>query len=308
MMRTDNITLLLLIGNLIFSIYAFQKPEILEKYKFNVGAVLHRKEYFRILTAGFLHVNFGHLFVNLLSLYFCGPAVYGMFAVIFGPVVGGAAYIATYFISMVGGKMLAIATQKNNPSYSAVGASGAIAGIIFAFVYFIPDAEFRLFFLLPCPAWLFAILFVGYSLFGMRTRHGNIGHEGHLGGAILGMLVAVLLVPSFMKVNWWIVLLLLIPTATYLYLTISRPEFHTQLMQGKFNIQRKRGPKISVRDPRARPGFTKPKPSQSPQEEMDDLLDVVARKGYDGLSRTEKLRLDELSGRLRERNNRNDNS
>ncbi len=307
-MRTDNITLLLLIANLVFSIYAFQTPGILEKYKFNVGAVLHRKEYHRILTSGFLHVNFGHLFVNLLSLYFCGPAVYAMFAMIFGPVVGGAAYLITYFISMVGGDVLALVTKKNNPGYSAVGASGAIAGIIFAFVYFIPDAEFLLFFLIPCPAWLFAILFVGYSLFGMRTGHMNIGHEGHLGGAILGMLMAVVLVPSLLQSNWWIVLLLIIPTATFLYIMIARPEVFAQIMKGKLNFQRRRGPKVTVRDPRSQQRPYKQPKMQTPQEEMDELLDRVATKGYDNLTRAEKLRLDELSGRLRENNSKNDNT
>ena len=311
MMRTDNITLLLLIANLVFSIYAFQRPEIFERFKFNVGAVLGRKEYHRIITAGFLHGGFGHLFVNLLSLYFVGPAVYGTFFALFGgnAVLGGAAYLATYFIAMVGGKMLAIIFHRNNPSYSAIGASGAIAGIIFAFVYFFPSAEFLLFFILPCPAWLFAILFVGYSLFGMRTQHGNIGHEGHLGGALLGMLMAILLVPSFMKENWWVVLILFVPTATYLYLSLTRPGFHSELVKGKLNLQRqRRGPRVTVRDPRSRPRPGQPKTDQSPQEEMDELLDKVARKGYDGLTRVEKLRLDELSGRLRERNNRNDKS
>ncbi len=311
-MRTDNITLLLLIANLVFSIYAFQKPEILERYKFNVGAVLNRKEYIRIISAGFLHVGFGHLFVNLLTLYFCGGTVYEFYYILFGlnSVLAGAAYLATYFLAMVGGKMLALFTQRNNPGYSAVGASGAIAGILFAFVYFIPEAEIRLFFFLPMPAWVFAILFVGYSLFGMRTGHANIGHEGHLGGAILGMLVAVALVPSFLSTNWWIVLLLLVPTGTYLYLTITRPQFHASLMKGKLDIQRRRrGPRVQVRDPRTRfnSGGGSGHSEMTPQQEMDVLLDKVARKGYDGLTRAEKLRLDELSGRLRERNNRNDN-
>lgn len=308
-MRTDNITLLLLVANLVFSIYAFQTPGILDKYKFNVGAVLHRKEYHRILTSGFLHANFVHLFVNLLSLYFCGPVVYAFFATIFGPFAGGVAYLVTYFASMVVGDLLALVTKKNNLSYSAVGASGAISGLIFAFVYFVPEAEIRLFFLIPCPAWLFAILFVGYSLFGIRTGHGRWAHEGHLGGAILGMLIAVALVPSLLQSNWWIVAVLVIPTATFLYLTIARPDISNQIMQGRFNFQRqRRGPRVVVRDPRGQQKAKKPKPNQTPQEEMDDLLDRVARKGYDGLTREEKLRLDELSGRLREKNSRNDNT
>ncbi len=306
-MRTDNITLLLLIANLVFSIYAFQTPGILDKYKFNVGAILYRKEYYRILTSGFLHVNLSHLFVNLLSLYFCGPAVYSVFAMILGSFAGGLAYLFAYFISMVGGNVLALVTKKNSPNYSAVGASGAIAGIIFAFVYFIPDAQFLLFFLIPCPAWLFAILFVGYSLFGMRTGHMNIGHEGHLGGAILGMLVAVILVPSFLQANWWIVLLLLIPSAIFLYFMIARPEALTQLLKGNINFGYSRGSQKNAINPRTQQPTNTRSNVQTPREEMDELLDRVAKKGYDNLIQEEKQRLDELSAQLKENYNNKDN-
>lgn len=302
MNKTDNITLVLMVANIAFSIYGLQKPEIFEKYKLNVGAILQKKEYIRILSSGFLHGNFIHLFVNMLSLYFCGPSVFAMFAYFFGPTMGGAAYLAVYFISLFGGSALVLLAKKNQPSYSAIGASGAISGIIFAFVYFIPDATFLLFFFLPCPAWLFALLFIGYSLFGMRGGMHNISHEGHLGGAILGMLVAVLLVPSEMATNWWIVLLLLAPCSAYLYILIQRPDLHLQIMSGNFNFKpKRRGPKVVVTDRRG-----SRMNQQSPQEEMDELLDRVAKKGYNGLSQVEKERLDELSGRLRERNNRND--
>jgi len=304
MNSTDNITLILLAANLVFSIYGFQKPEIIDKYKLHVGSILHKKEYIRILTSGFLHGNFIHLFVNMLSLYFCGPSVNAMFSMIFGPEMGGLAYLATYFGSLFGGSALVLLAKKNQYEYAALGASGAISGIIFAFVYFIPDATFLLFFFLPCPAWLFAILFVGYSLFGMRGGLHNISHEGHLGGAIIGMLTAIILVPSLLSSNWWVALLLLVPSGAYLYLMIQRPDLLAQLMNGNspFNFQKKRrGPRVVVTDHR---GNRMSK--QSPQEEMDELLDKVATKGYGGLTRSEKERLDELSGRLRERNHRND--
>lgn len=286
--RIDIVTLGLLAANLIFSLVAMNNFELKSRFVFNVGAILNRKEYYRLITGNFLHGSMGHLFVNMLSLYFCGGAVYQKF--------GAGGYLLIYFGSMLGGDLLSLLVQRKNFAYSALGASGAIAGIIFAFVYAVPDATFLLFFLLPCPAWLFALLFVGYSLFGIRTRSGNFAHEGHLGGAIMGMLLAIVLMPEVLAANWWIVALLVTPTALMIVIVVTRPE----LLMGKFGsrsggiprnnpFQRRRpGPRI-VRDEPERK-------YHSQREELDALLDKVAQKGYGGLTKKEKQRLDELSG------------
>lgn len=281
--RIDAITFILLAANVIPSIMAFRDYSMMERYKFNIGAVLQRKEYYRIFTGAFLHVNPNHLILNMLSLYFIGRAM----PVFFGEI----GYLVIYFGALIGGKGLAMLVHQNNPGYSAVGASGAIAGIIFAFVYIQPTSLFYLFFFIPCPAWLFALLFVGISIFGVRTRMGNIGHEAHLGGAITGMLLALALQPKFIAENYWIVLLLVIPTAILIYVVIERPELITPKPYGRrFQLRdlvRAPGPRI-VRD-------KKDEKFVSEKDELDALLDKVQRKGYNGLSRKEKERLDELS-------------
>lgn len=286
--QTDNVTLLLLAANVIFSLMAFNRPELLLKYAFQVGPILQNKEYHRILTGGFLHGSSTHLIVNMLSLYFCGPAV--------GYVFGMQGYLLIYFGGLIGGNLLALLIQRNNPGYRAVGASGAISGVIFALCYFAPNTIFLLFFIIPCPAWLFALLYVGYSLFGMRNQLHNIGHEAHLGGAAAGMLFAILLIPQFLVTNWWVVLILFVPTAAMTYVLVKRPD----LLMRRFNLRggggggvpknpfAKRGPRI-VRDEADRKFHSK-------REELDYLLDLVAQNGYDSLKSKQKQRLDELSG------------
>lgn len=292
-MGNSPVTLILLMANLGASLYAFQNPGFMYKYMFRIDAILERKEYFRLLSSGFLHGSQNHLLVNMLSLYFCGTGV----EQIFGPVW----FSVIYFGSLVGGNLLSLLMHRYNGSYSALGASGAISGIIFALVYLVPNTIFLLFFIIPCPAWLFAILFVGYSIFGMQTRHGNIGHEAHLGGAAVGMVLAILIMPSFLEPNWWIVLLLLVPTLVALYMLYQSPTALTDLVKGKLPFGKGRGRKGKIVDFRSGGGpYGKGSRNQerpSRQQEMDALLDKVAKKGWDGLSREEQERLNELSGR-----------
>lgn len=286
--RLDIVTLLLLAANLIFSIMAFNDHKLKERFLFHVGKILHGKEYFRMITSGFLHLDYNHLIMNMLGLFFVGPSI----AFYFGPF----GYLLIYFGAMIGGDLLALLVYRNDSQYTALGASGAIYGIIFALVYFAPNTLFLLFFLIPCPAWLLAIGYLAYSIYGIRTRMGNVGHEAHLGGGILGMLVAILLVPQLIITNWWIVALVFIPTSILIYLIVKRPDLllrrrsrgvRTPSMPKQNPFQKRRGPRL-VRDEPERK-------YQSKREELDALLDKVAQKGYNGLSRKEKMRLDELS-------------
>ncbi len=281
----DLITFVLLAANVIPSIMAFRDVSILERYKFHMGAIVQRKEYYRLVTGAFLHGSFNHLLFNMLSLYFIGMAMPTFF--------GELGYLLIYFGAMMGGNALAYLVHRNNPNYAMIGASGAIAGIIFAFVYLAPGSLFYLFFFIPCPAWLFAILFVGVSIFGIRSQAGNIGHEAHLGGGIAGMLLAILLRPEAITTNWWIVLVLLAPTAILIYLILERPDLFAPKPYGRRfqlrDLMRAPGPRV-VRDRNDRK-------YANDREELDALLDKVQKKGYKGLSKKEKLRLDELSGK-----------
>ncbi|HBR12533.1 MAG TPA: rhomboid family intramembrane serine protease [Chryseobacterium sp.] len=187
-----NIVLIIIIViTCITSYIGFQKPEVFQKYKFEVGAIQRRKEYIRLLSAGFLHGDWMHLFFNMLTLYFFAPiAIYG-----FG-VVG---FLIIYIASIILGNLFCLIVYKNVPFYSAIGASGGVSGVLFAAVALAPK-EIEVNFL---PGYLFGALYFGYSVYMMLNprAHDNIGHAAHLGGAFFGLVYAVAVYPQVAMQN-----------------------------------------------------------------------------------------------------------
>ncbi len=172
---------LILITSLI-SFLGLQKGKIFEQYKYNVGAVKNG-EYYRLLSSGFLHGDFMHLFFNMFSLYLFSGVIFHYFST--------TEFLLIYFGSVLAGNIFTQFIFKNKNYYSAIGASGGVAGIIFASVMLDPAAV-NINFL---PGYLFGALYFGYSVY-MLTKNGigdGIGHAAHLGGAIFGMLYCVAL-------------------------------------------------------------------------------------------------------------------
>jgi membrane associated rhomboid family serine protease len=156
---------------------------LFEKYKFNVGAIENRKEYIRLISSAFLHADGMHLFFNMLSLYFFQGAVIDYF--------GDIGFLIIYFGSMILGNLFSLLIYKKQPWYSAIGASGAVSGIIFAAIAMAP-VKIEVNFL---PGWLFGTLYFGYSVYMMLNpkQWDNLGHAAHLGGAFFGLVYAVAL-------------------------------------------------------------------------------------------------------------------
>ncbi|ROI06942.1 rhomboid family intramembrane serine protease [Chryseobacterium sp. G0240] len=170
----------------IFSYRGFNDIALFEKYKFNVGAIEHRKEYIRLISSAFLHADFMHLFFNMLSLYFFQGVVTMFF--------GNIGFLIIYFGSMILGNLFSLMIYKKQPWYSAIGASGAVSGIIFASIAMAPN-EISVNFL---PGWLFGTLYFGYSVYMMLNpkQWDNLGHAAHLGGAFFGLVYSVALHPQ----------------------------------------------------------------------------------------------------------------
>lgn len=162
-----------------------------EKYKFSVGAILQRKEYIRLLTAGFLHADIMHLTFNMLTLYFFGPIVIQGF--------GNIGFAIIYFGSILLGNIFSLFLYQKQPWYSAIGASGGVSGILFASIAMLPDLGIYLFFIpIPIPGYIFGLVYFGYSVYMMLNprQHDNIGHAAHLGGAFFGLVYAVANAPE----------------------------------------------------------------------------------------------------------------
>ncbi len=199
-----NIVIWIIIGaNIAASLKGFKDYSFFEKYKFNIGGI-RRGEQIRMLSSGFLHADTGHLFFNMLTLYFFAPVVFGF--------LGAYKFLIVYFGSLLVGSLFSLYFHKDEYHYSAVGASGAVSGIIYAAILFRPDMDLYLMFIpIPIPAYIFGIGYLLYSIFGMKNRIGNIGHDAHFGGAVGGYGITLLLAPWLFQQNILMIGLLAIP-------------------------------------------------------------------------------------------------
>jgi len=196
-------TIAIIAVNVIVSLKGFNDTYFFERYKFGIGGIkAGQKE--RMLTSGFLHVDMSHLFMNMLTLYFFANVVISWF--------GPTKFLGLYFISLVAGSLLALFFHKNEPYYSAVGASGAVTGILYAAILLQPDMRLGLMFIpIPLPAYVLGIGYLLYSIYGMKKRVGNIGHTAHFGGAIGGYVTTLLFKPDLLATDTMMVVLLAVP-------------------------------------------------------------------------------------------------
>jgi len=161
--------------------------------------IVNEKKYYQVITSAFLHANFIHLFFNMFALYTFGTFLESFFVENFGSFSGSLYFFLIYFISLLTGSLLTVAFHYKDPNYVAVGASGAVSGIVFSYIIFFPQSMLYVFFI-PMPAYLFAFLWIGFSIYGMKSKLGNIGHEAHLGGALGGLLATLVLVQGSFKI------------------------------------------------------------------------------------------------------------
>jgi membrane associated rhomboid family serine protease len=199
---SNPIVLLIIIANVLFSMKGFDDYSFLDKYKFQVGKVLG-KEKIRMLTSGFLHVDWMHLGFNMYALY--------VFGAITASILGTIPFLIIYLGSLVTGSLYTLYYHKKEPYYSAVGASGAVSGIIYSSILLFPDMQLLLFFAIPIPGYVFGVGYLLYSIYGMKKQVGNIGHAAHLGGAIGGFVLTLALKPELFFINKTMVLLLAVP-------------------------------------------------------------------------------------------------
>lgn len=201
----------ILAANVIFSMKGFKDSSFFNKYKFNVGQI-RAGENIRYVTSAFLHADTSHLLFNMLTFYFFAPVVVAG--------LGDIKMLAIYIASMLLGNIFAFFYHKNEMHYSAVGASGAVMGILYSAILLNPNMSLFMFFIpIPIPAWLFGIGYLGYSIYGMKSARDNIGHEAHIGGAVAGYIMTLAFVPSLFETSLWIIGLLAIPIVVLYLLT-----------------------------------------------------------------------------------------
>jgi len=199
----DLVTILIIGINVIISIKGFNDFSFFEKHKFNIGGI-RRGEQIRMIASGFLHADEMHLFFNMFTLYFFADVVIGY--------LGAINFLLVYFGSLIVGNLLSFYFHKNEYHYSAVGASGAVTGVLYSAILLNPDMKLYMMFIpIAIPAYIFGIGYLLYSIYGMKNSVGNIGHDAHFGGAIGGYVITLILATWLFKENLLMVGLLAVP-------------------------------------------------------------------------------------------------
>jgi len=275
------IVLFLIIATVLTSYKGFTDRRFYDSYKFEVEKVLVYKDYKRLLTSGFLHVNWMHLIFNMLSLY--------IFSGLITATMGGFEFLLIYFVSLVGGELLSLLIHRHHGDYTSVGASGAVCGVLFASVAIYPDMPIGLLFLpIQIPGWIYALLFVLVSIYGIRSRKRNIGHDAHLGGALIGMILALVLHPSSLINNYGKILVILVPTIAFIYIIITRPD--TLFVNNLFYKSHEDFYSIDHR-------YNAQQADK--QQEVDRILEKISKRGMSSLTRKEKETLKDYSKNVR---------
>lgn len=209
MENIDRVVLLMVVANVIVSIRGFNNYAFFEKYKFNIGSILSGEK-IRTITSGFLHADWMHLIFNMYALYLFGDIVAAF--------LGSPLFLLIYIASLLAGSLYTLQAYKNVPYYSAVGASGAVSGIVFSSILLYPEMDLYLFFIpIPIPGYIFGFGYLIYSIFGMKNQTSNIGHAAHLGGAIGGFTLTLMLKPSLFSENLLTVILMAVPILILLF-------------------------------------------------------------------------------------------
>ncbi len=190
-------TLIIIIATAVISIWCFSNRRMFETLLLSPYRMIYQKEWWRIITHGFVHADYMHLAINMLVLYsFAVPMEHIFKEVTTVPVLH---FLNLYFGGMIVASIPSIIKHKKNIEYRSVGASGAVAAVLFAFVFFQPWSKLLIMGIIPMPGILFAPLYLLYSMYMGKRGSDNINHDAHFYGAAFGFIYPILINPSWLQ-------------------------------------------------------------------------------------------------------------
>ncbi len=189
-----SITIIIIIVTGFISYQGLNRPDLVDKLKHYPYRESHHKEYYRLLSSGFVHGSMGHLLINGFVLYMFGEMIERQFSGLYGESMGRIMFLLLYLSAIFVGDIPTHFKHKNNPNYSAVGASGATSALVLIYCLMAP---WNWFIYPPVPAIVFAIGYLAYSSYADRTNKADgIGHSAHLYGALWGIVFFLVTKPE----------------------------------------------------------------------------------------------------------------
>lgn len=188
-----SITLIIIIFTSLISFQGFNRYDVIDKLKHSPYKEENRKEFYRLLTSGFVHADWIHLLINMFVLYMFGTTVETYLISLFGNPMGKIFFLLLYILTIILANTPTFLQHKNNPSFSSIGASGAVSGIVFIYILLQPWKMIYMFFVIPMPAVIAGIGYLIYSSWAANQERGRVDHSAHFTGAIAGMLIMFVL-------------------------------------------------------------------------------------------------------------------
>jgi membrane associated rhomboid family serine protease len=275
----DICTLVIIVITAVSSFVGFQDPGFTEKFVFAPTEILACKQYYRLVTSAFLHADLNHLLTNMITLYLFGSIMESR--------VGHGLFLLIYFAAIVGGSLLSLWLHRNH-EYRAYGASGGVCGMVFSYIALNPTGTILAHFFIPIPAWAYGILFLVGSFVALRRKSDNIGHDAHIGGAVIGLWTTGALEPWAVRENLiWFLILSGVSLALFFYF-LKNPLFlpFSTLM-----------PELA----RGKKGKREILPHRRELHDVDAILDKISREGVESLTAEEKAFLKGVSNKYQSR-------
>lgn len=195
-------TYILIFITAIVSILCFNNRQLASRLSLDPYMVVHRHQWYRVITHGFVHADYTHLLVNMFVLWSFGSAIERIFKTqeFAGMISSGyLTYALLYFGALVVSSLLDVYKYRNNPHYSSIGASGAVSAVVFTSIFFNPLGMIYFFAVIPIPGILFGVLYLFYENYAARRQGDNINHYAHIVGAVYGFIFPLLI--SFSLIN-----------------------------------------------------------------------------------------------------------
>ena len=190
-----SITLIILISTALVSVLAFGNRILFDKLMFYPYTIKRNGEHHRFFTHAFIHGDWIHLLMNMYVLYVFGSVVESTFTLIFAH--PGFYFLALYIGGILFSSVYSFLKHRDNVAYSAIGASGAVSSLVFAFIVMYPSAGMMIFPLpIQIPSWIFGGLYLVFSWYMARRNDSRIGHDAHFFGAVFGVLFIFIMKPQ----------------------------------------------------------------------------------------------------------------
>lgn len=196
-MSNFSVIFILVLLNSILTYEGSRREHWRESFLFDPFAISQGQKSIGIFSHFWFHADWQHLIFNMLSLYMLGGVLESLWVLEFGVQKGSMLFIALYLFGGVAATVLPYFRHRYNPNYRSLGASGAVTAVVFAAIMWYPQMQLGLLFLpIPIPAYIFGPLYLGIEYYAMKRGNTNIANDGHISGALFGILFVLMLDPS----------------------------------------------------------------------------------------------------------------